>query len=187
MGGKQDGNKVAIIGAGSVGSTSAYACLLLKAASTVVMVDVDQARVESEVADLADAAFITDSKVKVGSLQEAGQCDVIVVTAGAKQRPGESRIDLIARNHKILSSVIDGMKPIKPSAVMLLVANPVDVLTQVCQQISDLPRNQILGSGTFLDTQRLRLELSKVLNIAESSIHAYILGGRSFARILTIY
>jgi L-lactate dehydrogenase len=169
-------SKVAIIGAGSVGSTCAYACLLLRAAATIVMVDVDSARVASEVADLSDAAFITDSRGKVGDLQEAGQCDLIVITAGAKQKPGESRTNLIARNHGILSSVIGGMQPLKPTAVLLLVANPVDVLTRVSQTLSGLPRNQVFGSGTFLDSQRLRHELSKVLEVAETSVHAFVLG-----------
>ena len=169
-------NKIAIIGAGSVGATTAYACLLLKSASSIIMVDVDQARAEAEVSDLSDAAFISDARIKVGDLKEAGQCDVIVITAGAKQRPGESRIDLIQRNHAILSSVIEGMKPMKPSTIILLVANPVDILTQVAQKISQLKPQQVFGSGTFLDSQRLRLELSKVLKIAESSIHAHVLG-----------
>jgi L-lactate dehydrogenase len=168
--------KVAIIGAGSVGSTAAYACLLRRVASTIVMVDCNHDRVVSEVSDLVDAAFLSRTVVKVGDLQEAGSCDVIVVTAGAKQKPGETRLDLIGRNQKILTDIFNGMNNINPNAIILLVANPVDVLTTIAQKISSLPRNQIIGSGTYLDTCRLRYELANVLELAPTCIHASVLG-----------
>ena len=168
--------KVAIIGAGSVGATAAYACILRKVASTILLVDVNVDRATSEVSDLADAAFLSKTIVKVGDLKEAGSCDVIVITAGAKQRPGETRLDLIDRNHDILKSVINGMNPLNPRAILLLVANPVDVLTTIAQKISQLPKNQIIGSGTYLDTCRLRYELSEILKISPNGIHASVLG-----------
>ena len=167
--------KVAIIGAGSVGSTAAYACLLRRVASTLIMVDSNVDRAVSEVSDLVDAAYLSKTIVKVGDLKEAGTCDIIVITAGAKQKPGETRLDLIDRNRQILNSVILGMD-INPKAILLLVANPVDVLTTIAQQISNLPKNQIIGSGTFLDTCRLRYELANILSLSPTCIHASVLG-----------
>jgi L-lactate dehydrogenase len=177
--------KVAIIGAGSVGSTAAYACILRRVASTIVMVDCNHDRAVSEVSDLADAAFLSKTVIKVGDLQEAASCDIIVVTAGAKQKPGETRLNLIARNHQILNDIFNGMNGINPNAIILLVANPVDVLTTMAQKISSLPKNQIIGSGklnipliigTYLDTCRLRYELARILEISPTCIHASVLG-----------
>ncbi|KAI8903175.1 hypothetical protein EDD86DRAFT_250582 [Gorgonomyces haynaldii] len=164
------------IGAGSVGSSIAYASLMRHSASEILLCDIATARCEAEVLDMTDAAFITNSKIRVGTFQECGQCDIVVITAGAKQNPGETRVQLIDRNFKILQSCITSMKPFKENTVLLLVANPVDVLTHIAQKLSGLPPSQVIGSGTFLDTARLRTALSKKLQVAETAIHAYILG-----------
>ena len=169
-------HKLAIIGAGSVGASIAYAAIMKSVAHDILLVDINQERCEGEVLDLSDAAFLSDSRIKAGTFKEAGQCDIIVITAGAKQRPGETRMELIDRNYKILDSCLNEMKPFKPSAILLLVANPVDVLTFLAQKISGLPPKQVLGSGTYLDSARLRNSLSQVLGIAETAIHAHILG-----------
>ncbi|TPX59708.1 L-lactate dehydrogenase [Powellomyces hirtus] len=169
--------KVAIIGGGgSVGATAAYAILLRKCASEIVLVDLDEAKCKAQVLDLSDAAFLSDTTIRFGTPKEAGQCDIVVITAGAKQRPGETRVDLIDRNKSILESVINSMKPFKKETVLLLVSNPVDVLTFIAQKLSGLPESQVLGSGTFLDSVRLRVELADVLNVAETAVHAYVLG-----------
>jgi len=128
------------------------------------------------VLDLSDACFLSPTKIKIGNYKEAGQCDVIVITAGAKQKPGESRNDLLLRNTAILRSVFQSMTPVKPEAVVIIVSNPVDVLTNVAQQLSGLPRSQVFGSGTFLDSMRLRTHLSGLLGVNGSSIHSYVLG-----------
>ncbi|KAJ3144779.1 hypothetical protein HDU86_001497 [Geranomyces michiganensis] len=168
---------VAIIGGGgSVGATAAYALLLRRVASEIVLVDLDQARCEAQVLDLSDAAFLSDTSIRTGTSKEAGQCDIVVITAGAKQRPGETRVDLIGRNRAILSSVLESMKPFKKETVLLLVSNPVDLLTYFAQTSSGLPTGQVLGSGTFLDSVRLRSDLAKTLGVAETAIHAYVLG-----------
>ncbi|ORX64068.1 lactate dehydrogenase B [Basidiobolus meristosporus CBS 931.73] len=140
------------------------------------MVDINQKVAEGQALDLADSQFLSSTKVRVGTYQEAGQADIIVITAGANQRPGETRLQLIAKNFNILNSVITSMAPIKPTAKIMLVANPVDVLTHIAQKISGLPKNQVFGSGTFLDSGRLRLELSKILGVSEPAIHCYAMG-----------
>lgn len=169
-------HKLAIIGAGSVGSSIAYAAVLKHTASQILLVDVDTPRCEAQVLDIADAAFLAETTIRMGTFKEAGQSDVIVITAGAKQRPGETRVALIDRNIQILRSCIDSMQPINPNAVLLLVSNPVDVLTQFAQRISGLPASQVLGSGTYLDSARLRAALADHLHVAATAVHAYVLG-----------
>jgi L-lactate dehydrogenase len=114
--------------------------------------------------------------VRAGTHKEAGQCDIVVIAAGAKQKKGESRTDLIGRNKAILESAIGDMKPFREDTVVLLVANPVDVLTYFAQQYSGLPKSQVIGSGTFLDSARLRGILASKAEVAASSIDAYVLG-----------
>ena len=153
--------RIAIIGAGSVGSTCAYALLLRRITSEILLVDIDTALLNAQVQDLADAAFLSNTKIFASTFAEAGQCDIIVITAGAKQRDGETRIDLIDRNYKILESVIGSMKPFRSNTVLLLVSNPVDVLTYFARRMSGLPDTQVIGSGTFLDSVRLRSMLAE--------------------------
>lgn len=169
-------SRVAVIGAGSVGATIAYALLMRKVASEILLVDIVPEVVSGQVLDLSDSAFLGSTVIRGGTYEEAGQCDVIVITAGAKQNPGESRTELIGRNYKILSSVIGSMQPIQKDAILMLVANPVDILTSIAQKLSGLPKKQVFGSGTYLDSGRLRLLLSQKLNVSEVSIHAYVLG-----------
>jgi len=177
-------SRVAIIGAGSVGATCAYALLLRRVSSEILLVDTDIPRLQAQVQDLSDAAFLSNTKVHAGTTSEAGQCNVIVITAGAKQREGESRRDLLDRNYTILASVINGMKPIRKDAVLLLVSNPVDVLTYFAQTMSGLPKGQVIGSGTFLDTVRLRSMLAEQVQVADTAIHAYVLGEHGDSQIV---
>ncbi|KAI9317399.1 lactate dehydrogenase B [Dichotomocladium elegans] len=169
-------NTVAVIGAGSVGATIAYAIMLKNVASEILLVDVAPDVVRGQQLDLSDANLVSTTKVRASDPKEAGQADVIIITAGAKQHEGESRTELIDRNYKILDSVIGSMHPIRQDAVMILVANPVDILTRIAQKLSGLPRAQVFGSGTFLDSSRLRVFLSEKLQVSASSIHAYVLG-----------
>ena len=158
-------HKIAIIGAGSVGSTIAYSLLLRRIAGDIILVDIDTRVRHAQALDLSDGAFLSDTTIREGDHKEAGQSDIIIVSAGAKQRDGETRVDLIDRNYSILKSVIEGMKPIRQDAILLLVANPVDVLTYFAQKLSGLPRKQVLGSGTFLDSMRLRVSLAEVVKV----------------------
>ncbi|KAJ1977342.1 hypothetical protein H4R35_002338 [Dimargaris xerosporica] len=168
--------KLAIIGAGSVGSTIAYACILRRLPVQILLNDIDQKRVEGEVLDLSDATFLSNTTVAAAQAQEVGQCDIIVITAGAKQRPGESRAALIERNYQIMKSVLEGIKPIRSDAKLLVVANPVEILCHLAQKLSGLPQSQVFGSGTVLDSARLSGELADTLHVNETSIHCYVLG-----------
>ncbi|KAI8575272.1 hypothetical protein K450DRAFT_262543 [Umbelopsis ramanniana AG] len=169
-------SKVAVIGAGSVGATIAYALLMRKVASEILLVDIVPETVHGQVLDLSDSAFVGSTVIRGASFEEAGQADVIVITAGAKQKPDEPRTELIARNYKILESVIGSMQPLNKDAILMVVANPVDILTCIAQKLSGLPKKQVFGSGTYLDSGRLRLTLSQILNVSELAIHAYVLG-----------
>ena len=168
---------IAIIGAGNVGTTSAYALMLKNLAPEILLVDIEKGKCSGEVCDLSDALPFSQSfAVKQASLKQAGQADIIVITAGVAQKPGETRIDLLKTNAAIIGDIVEGMKPIQPHAIILVVSNPVDILTLVVKTLSGLPQQQVIGSGTLLDTQRLRGEISEKMHISEQSIHAYILG-----------
>lgn len=169
--------KIAIVGAGVVGSATAYTLIMQNLASTLILVDINDMKCKGEVFDLADAAsFSTTAHVMVGTLQDAGQADIAIITSGIPQKPGQSRIDLLCTNYEIIKNVIQGMKPLNPGLIIIMVANPVDILTHLAQRIAGLPTNQVFGSGTLLDTQRLRYSISRAFNIAQESIHLYVLG-----------
>lgn len=162
-------NKIAIIGAGSVGGAIANSLLLGKIAASIILVDIDPEICHAQVQDISDAEFLSNVRIKQGHHQDAGQCDIIIISAGAKQRPGDTRLDLIGRNVKMLEEVLNAMQPIRVDAILVLVANPVDVLTHFAQQLSGLPKSQVFGSGTFLDSVRLRRTLAERLNVGTFS------------------
>jgi L-lactate dehydrogenase len=174
-------HKIAVIGAGSVGAAISYALLLRSQVAELHLVDVDTARCQAEVADLSDGTFISNARILCSTLHQAAKCDIIIITAGAKQRDGETRLQLVERNFNILRSIIDGMKSapaggIRSDAVLMLVANPVDILTYFAWKLSGLPWGQVFGTGTMLDSMRLRLEIAqraKVLPIC-TNLPTYI-------------
>ncbi len=170
--------KISIIGTGNVGATTAYTLILKNLGSEIILVDRNEEKCDGEVRDLSDAIpFSEVSHVRQGTLKEAGQAEIIIITAGVgKIEKGQTRLDLININKEILKDIIEGMKPLNKNAIIIMVANPVDILTCIAQEISGLPRKQVMGSGTLLDTQRLRGYLSEKLDISEYSIHAYVLG-----------
>jgi L-lactate dehydrogenase len=167
---------MAIIGAGSVGSAIAFACLMRSVVSELLINDFNAKVCEGQVLDLQDAAFVSSTKVRVGTPKECGQADIIVITAGARQKPGESRDELVLRNEDILRSVLEGLQPIKKTAILMLVANPVNVLTCMAQKLSGLPPRQVIGTGTYLDSVRFRVAIKDTLKVSETSVHAYIVG-----------
>ncbi len=171
-------SKVAIIGAGSVGASMAYACLIRHSARSVVLYDINTAKVQAEVLDLAHGAQFTGSAEVQGgddaSLLEGSH--VVVVTAGAKQEPGQTRLDLAATNVSLLEKLMPVLLERAPDAVFVLVTNPCDVLTVAAQRISGLPANRVLSSGTVLDSSRLRLLLARRAQVSPSSVHANIVG-----------
>lgn len=169
--------KISIIGAGSVGSTIAYALMLKNIAAEIVLADIDEIRCRGEILDLSDAlSFCGPSVIHGGTINEVKNSDIIVIAAGKKQEPGQDRTILLQVNKKIIESVIEQIKPLNQNSILIVVTNPVDVMTYYAQKASGLSYAQVLGSGTFLDTQRVRSILSKKIGIAEQSIHAYVLG-----------
>jgi L-lactate dehydrogenase len=169
---------IAVLGCGDVGATLAYTLILQSVCSEVILVDPKKELLEGQVRDLNDATYRGGSgtKIRAGNHKEAGQADIIVITAGAKQKPGESRLSLLSRNLHILSSIFTSMAPISPHAILLLVANPVDILTYFARKLSGLPESQVLGTGTSLDSARLRGILAQKAEVAPNSIDAYVLG-----------
>ena len=170
--------KVAVVGAGAVGSSMAYACLIRRSARTVALYDVDRAKVEAEVLDLAHGALVTGAAEVEGGADPAvvEGAHVVVVTAGAKQRPGQTRLDLAATNVRLLEQLMPVLVERAPDAVFVLVTNPCDVLTVAAQRLSGLPARRVLSSGTVLDTSRLRQVLAVRAGVAAGSIHANIVG-----------
>lgn len=170
-------DKVVIVGAGLVGATSAYAIMNTGLASEIVLIDLDQDRAEGEAMDLNHgAAFVKPVKIKSGGYEECKDARIVIIAAGANQEPGETRLDLVKKNTKIFKSIIPQIMEYTNDAILLVVTNPVDILTYVTMKLSGLSEKRVLGSGTVLDTSRFRYLLSKHCNVNPRNIHAYILG-----------
>jgi L-lactate dehydrogenase len=169
--------KGVIIGAGQVGMACAYSLLIQNTLDELVIVDINQEKLKGEVMDLTHGLpFVEPTQVDAGTIEDAANADIIIVTAGAKQKPGQSRLDLVSRNVEIFRSLIPDLVHYAPQAIILIVTNPVDVMTYVSQKFSGLPPSQVLGSGTVLDTARFRSLLAQKFELDPRSIHAYIIG-----------
>ena len=170
--------KLAVVGAGSVGSTMAYAALMRGAARTVALYDINAAKVEAEALDIGHGIQFMPMADVIGSddIEVCADADVVVVTAGAKQRPGQSRLDLAGATIALVRSILPRLVEVAPAAVYVMVTNPVDIVTYAALKISGLPSNQLFGSGTVLDSSRLRYLLAQHTGVAVQNIHAYIAG-----------
>lgn len=169
--------KVVIIGAGAVGSTFAYTLMGAGLASEIVLVDIDRARAEAEAMDLNHGLFFAPPvTIRAGDYDDCAGAAVIVITAGAKQQPGESRLNLVQRNVAICRAILAEITARTREAILVMVTNPVDVLTYVAQQTSGLPPARVIGSGTVLDSARLRFLLSRHCQVDPRNVHAYVLG-----------
>ncbi len=172
-----ENSKLTVVGAGSVGTSLAYAALIRGAASEVALYDIATAKVDAEVLDLAHGTQFTNSRVTGGDdLGVVEGSHVVVITAGAKQAPGQTRLELASTNARILERLLPALLERAPHAVFVLVTNPVDVLTVAAQRITGLPPNRIFGSGTVLDTSRLRWLLARRAGVTTSNVHADIVG-----------
>lgn len=171
-------NKVAIVGAGAVGSTLAYACLLRGVARHVVLHDINAAKVKAEALDLSHGVqFMPMAEVEGSDDVEVTRgSDVVVVTAGAKQRPGQTRMDLAGATVNLISKIMPPLVEQSPNAIFVMVTNPVDVVTYAALKLSGLPPEQLFGSGTVLDSSRLRYLLAERCGVAVQNVHAYIGG-----------
>lgn len=169
--------KVAIIGCGMVGATTAYTLMQHGLFSEMVLVDVNKERAEGEAMDINHGmTFASPMDIYAGDYDDIMDAAIIVVTAGAGQKPGETRLDLVKKNAGILGTIIPEIAKRNYQGILLIVANPVDILTHVAQKMSGLPRNRVFGSGTVLDTARLKFLLGRHLNVDNRNIEAYIIG-----------
>ena len=171
------GAKITVIGAGNVGATIAYNLASSSKVSEIVIIDVNKQKVEGEVLDiLQGTAFRDPIKIRGGEYADAAGSDIVIITAGVGRKPGQSRIDLTQTNVNILKSFAPEIAKYAPDSLYIMVANPVDVLTYVFTKISGIPEKQIIGSGTILDTARLRSTISEHFHIAQKSCHANVFG-----------
>ena len=170
-------SKITIIGAGSVGSTIAYTLSNEDIASEIVMIDINKKKVAGEAMDIIQGASFRDPiSVIAGDYNDAADSDIVIITSGIARKPGQSRIELTQTNVDILKGITPEIVKAAPNALYIIVSNPVDIMTYVFTKISGLPEKQIIGSGTLLDTARLRYALSEHFDIAQRNIHAYVLG-----------
>lgn len=169
--------KITIIGAGSVGSTIAYTLSQQDIASEIVLIDINKQKVEGEVMDIEQGTCFRDPiKITAGEYEDAKDSDIVIITSGIARKPGQTRIELTQTNVNILKSITPEIVKNAPDALYIIVSNPVDIMTYVFTKISGLPENQIIGSGTILDTARLRCGLSEHYSLAQKNIHAYVFG-----------
>ena len=169
--------KVGVIGCGFVGSATAFALMQSGLFSEIVMIDADHAKAEGEALDISHGVpFSKPCDVHAGDYDDIADASVIIITAGAGQKPGETRLDLVKKNVGIFQSIIPEIAKRNYKGILLIVANPVDVLTYAAVKLSGLPENKVFGSGTVLDSARLRFNLSEHLGVDPRSIHAFIIG-----------
>jgi len=169
--------KIAVIGAGAVGSTVAYTLMVKNLGSEIILIDINNEKVQGEVLDIQDGlSFSEMENVKVGSFKDAADADILILTAGLGQKPGETRLDLVTKNKNIAISILKEIGQIKSSAIIIVVSNPVDIITYLVQEISGLPKSQVFGTGTSLDTARLHLSLAEFLKVDSNQVEGFVLG-----------
>jgi L-lactate dehydrogenase len=181
------GTKIVIVGAGSVGSTIAYALMIRGSAREIVLVDNNQEKVHAEVLDLNHGrAYVKAVEIKEGNYSDCADAAIVIVTAGAKQKPEETRIDLIDRNLTIMQSIIKEIVANSNShqPIILIVSNPCDILTYFVQKYSGFPREKVIGSGTVLDTSRFRFEIANLCDIDAHNVHGYVIGEHGDSEVI---
>lgn len=170
-------NKITVIGSGSVGSTIAYTLTVMGIASEIVMIDINQEKSLGEALDIRQGVpFCNPANIYAGSYVDAKDSDIVVITSGVARKPGQSRLDLAQTNVNILKSVASEIVKYAPNAMYIIVSNPVDVLTYVFHKVSGIPEQRIIGSGTILDTARLRARVAEYYDVNQKNVHAYVLG-----------
>ncbi len=179
--------KVAVIGCGFVGSASAFALMQSGLFSEMVLLDSDADKAEGEALDISHGTpFARPMKIYAGSYDDIVDAAIIVVTAGANQKPGETRLDLVKKNVEIFKNIIPQISQRECHGIILVVSNPVDILTYTALKISGFPSNRVIGSGTVLDTGRMKEILGKMLKVDSRSIHAFIIGEHGDSEIAAI-
>lgn len=171
------GSKITVIGAGSVGATIAYKLSMEDTVSEIVLIDINEDKARGEVMDIAQgASFRSPISIVAGDYSEAKDSDVVIITSGKPRKPGQTRLELTQGNIDILKSITPNIVKYAPNATYIIVSNPVDIMTYAFIKMSGLPEKQIIGSGTTLDSARLRYILSEKFNVAQRNIHAYVFG-----------
>ena len=170
--------KVVIIGTGFVGMSTAYALLNQGGVNELVLIDVNKEKAIGEAMDLSDGVPCSPARmvIKAGGYEECKDANIVVITAGASQLPGQTRLDLLQTNAKIIKEVTQDTVNAGFNGIFIIASNPVDILTYIVQKTSQFPTNRVIGSGTVLDTARLRFLLGRHLNVSSKNIHAYIMG-----------
>lgn len=169
--------KVSIVGAGNVGTTFAFSLMISGLAREIVLIDRNEKKAKGECMDLNHGlSFTRPAKIYSAGYDGCSNSDLVVITAGVGQKPGQTRIDLVQDNVKVFKDIIPNIMRFAPEALLLVVSNPVDILTYVTLKLSGLPASKVLGSGTVLDTSRLRYLISRHCNVDPRNVHAYIIG-----------
>ncbi|MBP8968965.1 MAG: L-lactate dehydrogenase [Lachnospiraceae bacterium] len=172
-----DTRKVALIGCGFVGSASAFAIMQSGLFSEMVLIDANIDKAEGEALDIAHGlSYAKPMQIYAGKYEDISDAAIIVISAGANQKPGETRLDLVKKNISIFRSIMGELNRVKVEGVLLIAANPVDILTAAAQKLSGLPENRVFGSGTVLDTARFKYLLGEHLDVDARNVHAFILG-----------
>jgi L-lactate dehydrogenase len=172
-----DTRKVALIGCGFVGSASAFAIMQSGLFSEMVLIDANTDKAEGEALDIAHGlSYAKPMQIYAGKYEDISDAAIIVISAGANQKPGETRLDLVKKNISIFRSIMGELNRVKVEGILLIVANPVDILTAAAQKLSGLPENRVFGSGTVLDTARFKYLLGEHLDVDARNVHAFILG-----------
>ncbi|CAM4136968.1 L-lactate dehydrogenase [Erysipelothrix inopinata] len=179
-------NKISIIGAGFVGSTTAFALMNQNVASEIVIVDINNDKAQGEAMDLGQGqVFVSPVKIVAGDYPDTKDSDIVIITAGMAQKPGETRIDLVNRNIEIYKQMIPQIVKYNPDSILLVVSNPVDILAQITYQLSGFPAERVIGSGTVLDTARFQSILANRFEVDARNIHANIIGEHGDSEIAT--
>jgi L-lactate dehydrogenase len=177
--------KIVIIGVGSVGATLGYTLQLLGLANEIVLIDVNQELVQGQVMDMNHGLFfVPPAKIHAGDYADCSTADVIIITAGSPQNPGENRLALADRNARVCKTITDSIMPFDPKGVVLVVTNPVDIMTHVVLNRSGLSPSKVIGSGTVLDSARFRYLISNHCTIDARNVHAYVIGEHGDSEVL---
>ena len=170
-------NKISIIGTGSVGATIAYTLTVMGIASEIVMIDINNEKALGEALDIRQGTpFCGACSVYAGDYRDAAGSNIVIITSGVARKPGQTRLELAQTNVNITKMIIPEITKYAPDATYIIVSNPVDVLTYTFNKLSGLPENRIIGSGTILDTSRLRARLAEYYHINQTNVHAYVFG-----------
>jgi L-lactate dehydrogenase len=170
--------KITVIGAGSVGATTAFALTLQNIANEVVLVDINESKALGEAMDIRQSTPLLSDPVNVyaGNYESAAGSDIVVITSGMPRKPGQTRIDLAQTNVNIIKQIAPQIVKTCPDATYVIVSNPVDILTYVFHKVTNIPSNRIIGTGTQLDTARLRARIAEYLSVSQKNVHAYVFG-----------